>query len=314
MTEAARIPWHGNAHRLGGPDPHDTGLHTASLMGLAVGGSFLSNGFGFMGAHLYLPDRDGPPLEAGEQITVSYAHAAPPGHFHYIACRIHVVTGLEADDYNYIEPHQSDPWRGSVGSYELSDPFPVFGGMVGLVSIAAVTNEDGDTVTWTYPDTGAEAEQFAFDMTAAGSGHIGYSFHDFGSPHVSGDVTAAFAGTATEREGSFVFLRSAAFAMGDVVADDALDDPDAITNHIDLILTDDVPAGSQLLIVGAVKGPDRYEPANQAARPIVWSRQPTGTEIGKFKVGSQYHQLRNLIIGDLNFSSPAWGDIDGGAP
>lgn len=295
--------------RFNSPDSGAVFLGPSALMGIAVGGSFLTSGFGLYQGVVYVPDRDGEPLLAGETITVSYAHAAPKGHFHFIAARVHIVNGFTVADYDYVEPLEGDPWAGSIGGHTITDPYPFFGGWINTVTFAAVTNDAGETVSWNLPDDGVTPEQFSFDNT--GVGHIGYLVHDFGPVRVPGNVTASFSGASTEREGSTVWCRGSGVTVGDTVAEDVFESA-SITNHLDMTLTEDVPAGSQLLVVAAATGPTGYDPTDALARPTIWTRQPAGDQVIKFRIDGQSYDVASLITALTSGEGSV--DLDGGGP
>lgn len=308
MTEF-RHAYHGRTHFLVGSDPGEIGLAPASVMGTVIGDANLTTGLQLYKGTLYLPDADGSPLTAGEEIVISYSHFEGINHFTWMAARLHAVTGLAKASYDYVHPWESDPWGGGIGSYAANDPFPVFGGWVGMVTFAAVTDDDGETVTWTYPDTGAEAEQYSFDT---GEGHIGYSFHDFGGSRVAGNVTAAFSGSSTEREGAILWLEEdGSVTIGDMVGEEIFTGPGGtVTSRVSVTLTEDIPAGTDLVIVTAAKGTQGFVATDAGARPQVFSRVPTGLMVPKYRIGEQlYNFPEQPIVGTTLPDS-----IDGGSP
>lgn len=310
---ASKPGLHGRDHGLFGEDPVMVNLGQATTMGAVVGASRLSTGFGLYQGTLYLPERDRKYLLAGEQIQVSFAHFEPVSHFSWIAVRVHLISGLTVDDYDYVHPWEANPWAGGIGSYQAADPFPTFGGWHGFVTFSASTNDDGETVTWTLPDVGATAEQYSFDNT--GVGHVGYMFHDFGAVRVPGNVTASFSGSSTERAGA-INWNLGTVTVGAVVGEEELTGG-GVTSLLGVTLTDDIPPGSQLLVMAASAGGAGFSPTDAGNRPQLFSRLPSGgTRVPKYRLGGVAHPFPELPLGGSSqgSSGPAGGVLEGTYP
>lgn len=273
-----KSPIHGRNHRLRGSDPVEIGLGPSALMGQVMSAAVIANGLAFLSGTLWLPDRDGPALASGETLTIDYSHYDPPAHFSWMAARLHIVSGLEDERYAYLNPWESAPWDGGIGSY-ASGSFTYHD----FVSVVAVTNDDGETVTWSGAI--ASAEQYGWDP--AGIGHIGYVFHDFAAP-TTNSLSASFSGSSTQRAGAIQFnSRTGAVTVGDVVAEGTATD----TVRLGLTLTEDVPAGSQLILACAAQGPAGFAPGDATNRPNIELRPPDSDLVPKFKIGSQSYPI-----------------------
>lgn len=306
----ARPPLHGRDHYLVGSDPSEIGLAPASLMGAVIGQARLTTGLGIYQGTLYIPDHDGPPLEAGETISVSFSHFEPANHFPWIAARVHLIDGLQVTDYNYIHPWEANPWFGGVaspsGGPETWDKFTTF---------AVVTNDDGETATWTFPSSGTHVEQYSWDVT--GVGHIGYLLHDFTVAHETGSVTVAYSGASTERDGTHNYNLGGPVTVGAVIGANTATNQ----NLVVVTLTDDVPAGSQLLIVAASQAPAGFTAIDAGARPQVFVRLPSSMLIPKYRDrDGQLHALPEIpVVGASGAvggapSGSAGGALDGTYP
>ncbi len=195
------------------------------------------------GAYAYRLDED-LDLVAGDFLNVSYNWRS--GAFYkWVGARAHLVTGLKMDTYNIDNPNGSNPHFGSRGSY--FNPTPYVHNF--FMTYMAVTNDDTDTVTWTAP-AAVGAEQYGWDVS--GAGHIGYAFHDFTGTGTNSADTASFSGAATEKEGSittmFAETLGAPVTVGAMVGEN---ETTQISRGVPIELTQDVPAGSVMIIVVA---------------------------------------------------------------
>jgi hypothetical protein len=300
-----RLPWHREAHRLGGPDEIEIGLHPASLMGAVIGSQRLTNGLGINKGTLYLPDRDGPPLTAGEEITLSFSHFETINHFTWIGGRAHIINGLLDTNYDYIHPWESDPWGGGLG-------LPTSGSRTwnSFTTFETVTNDDGETATWTFPSSGTHVEQYSWDVT--GVGHIGYLLHDFSVANETGSVSVSYSGSSTERVGAINFNRGSPVTVGDMVGEHT----ETTTSEVTITLTEDIPVGSGLLLVSATKADAGFFPTDAGTRPqvLIRNRLPSGNRAPKFRRGTQYYMLpEQPLTGSAFVTSPSPGGAAGGA-
>ncbi len=220
-------------------------MRRPALMGLMMGGAAIPiAGMDYptlrvRSGFAYRPDIT-EDLVAGDKIVVDYLHHSGP-RFGWLAVRLHLVEGLTLNDYHLHEPGLSDPFDGSIGSYTATTTFDNF------TSFMAVTNDEGETVSW---DNGVGAEQYSWDPT--GVGHIGYAFHDFSVSPFTGTITASFSGSSTQRSGAIGFSKGTPVTVGTMVGENEILAPgDSTTKQIDVTLTDDIPAGSVVIVVVA---------------------------------------------------------------
>lgn len=263
MSVFGKVPYknHARRHLPGGSDPlpgfdiamrrptrWGTGLFPASLdlgfpIGLGPGLTGVARTLRFRGGYIWQPPEDGPDLVAGSGITVLYPHTGPS--FEWIGGRIHVITNCVLDRYWAASPIRSSPFGGSYG--DITVPSGTHDN--DFVVIAGITNDDSDTITWSSP---IGAEQYGWDV--AGIGHLGYAFHQFGT--FTGAITASYSGT--NAAGSFTtwYDGHPGYTVGAVVAENeagAAIFPGTRDKGIRLELTDDVAAGSTVMIVVATQ-------------------------------------------------------------
>lgn len=296
---SVRPPMHGRDHRsewdpdlnrfVGGADPAHASvfLGPSPLMGAVLPAMQLPNGFGTTGGLLWLPYREGTKdsgmaLDLGDQVEVSWSHADPAsGHFEDVMARLHpipdVATDVDVSVYSPSDPWESRPWWGSGGGGMSSDTsaslsHSPFGGDWGLdptfdwYGFMAISEDDTDTVTFTGPGGWSEAEAFSYDL--AGYGHIGYVFHRFNSGS-STNVTATFSsGAGAIKNFGFIRLRKASGVTPTVSADIGEEEISGSVRP-GVTLTDDLPATSGLLVVGAMRSVEGFDPSDAHKRPDV---------------------------------------------
>jgi RHS repeat-associated protein len=133
-------------------------------------------------------------LQVGNTVRVSF----PGAHYDWLACRLHLVSGLAAD--NPLGPEPGGNYVGFGGGFFGTSPQTRSGNPVavwlGLVSVWGRDSGVDANFRW---DPGSVAEQYGFDRGT--QEHIGYAMHDYGTTPITADQTFYF-GTGT-RLGSF---------------------------------------------------------------------------------------------------------------
>lgn len=256
MTLFGKTPYkdHARRHQVGGSDeipfevrmrpPHQQG--SVMLPMRAYEGNGRSSGV--MTAPLVLPDRtyEGVPWESGEIIGIEWQHV-DWGFLHRQA-RIHLITGGELDTSVYFV---DTPWRGSpyasgistAGSSLPSDTYS------GLYCLQAVNANGGDSFSWTGSGglTLSESETFSFDFDEGGGfeAHYGYTF-----VNISGTgVISISSSSSTGRVFGYtrISVASGSPDFSTIVAEELTETGSKAEKLV--TLTDDIPAGSQIVPV-----------------------------------------------------------------